>query len=106
MNDTRSMDQTNELHHFDPSRVDLEGFKDEIRALRREIDASLGEEDITHLRKMERWGRACTFVGLATAGILSDPGERDRPRHGPVRPLDLMHHIWAPRYDHVPGAFR
>jgi fatty acid desaturase len=102
MSDTRAT--TNDVEDFDPSRVDMEGFRDEIRALRREIDASLCEDDVTHLQKMERWGRACTFVGLATAGICPNPVSAVALAMGRSARWMLMHHIGHRGYDHVPGV--
>lgn len=43
---------------FDLASVDVEGFHRELKALREELDAALGEADLAHLRKIERWGRA------------------------------------------------
>ena len=50
---------------FDLASVDVDGFHRELKALREELDASLGEPDAAHLRKIERWGRVCS--GLADA---------------------------------------
>jgi fatty acid desaturase len=88
---------------FDPADIDMEGFLADIRALRREIDASLGAEDIDHLKKMERWGRACTAVGLATAGICPNPVSAIALALGRSTRWMLMHHIGHRGYDHVPG---
>ena len=61
------------MRAFDPADIDHKAFLRDVRALRSEIDASLGAEDIAHLRKMERWGRACTLLGMATAGVCPNP---------------------------------
>ena len=58
---------------FDLRSIELEAFFADIKALRREIDASLGEEDLQHLYKVERWGRICTALGLLGAGIAPNP---------------------------------
>src|ERR1700679_2187064 len=89
---------------FDPGLVDLDGFLGEIRALRREIDDSLGEEDLDHLRRIERWGRACTMVGVATAGICPNPVSILGLALGRSTRWMLMHHIGHRGYDHVPGV--
>jgi fatty acid desaturase len=88
---------------FDPTTIDTEGFARDIRALGREIDASLGEEDIAHLRKMERWGRACTAVGLATAGICPNPVSIAALAMGRSARWMIMHHVGHRGYDKVPG---
>ncbi len=48
-------------------------FARDINALRAELDADLGEEDLAHFRRMERWGRACSIAGWATAWIAPNP---------------------------------
>lgn len=67
------------LHHrdlrnsFDFDAIDLDGFARAVKGLRAEIDASLGPDDLRHLRRIERWGRLATAVGLATAPIAPNP---------------------------------
>jgi len=61
-------------------RVDLSEFFAELDDLERQLRAELSDEDFAHLRKLERWSRACTAAGWATswmgpnllsAGLLS-----------------------------------
>ena len=59
---------------FDPSTVDCDAFFRELRAIRKDVEASLGEEDIAHVKLIERIGRAATAVGLATAWIARRRG--------------------------------
>jgi fatty acid desaturase len=89
---------------FDLSSVDLENFYADIKALRREIDASLGEEDLRHLLRMERWGRACTVLGLAGAGIFPNPASAMLLSIGRSTRWMLMHHVGHRGYDKVPGV--
>ncbi|UQA60670.1 fatty acid desaturase family protein [Polyangium aurulentum] len=89
---------------FDLSSVDLESFYADVKALRREIDASLGEDDLRHLRKMERWGRACTALGLAGAGIFPNPASAVLLSIGRSTRWLLMHHIGHRGYDKVPNV--
>ncbi len=49
--------------------IDVEALARDLDALRAEIDASLGPEDLEHLLKIERWGRRCAALGYATAWI-------------------------------------
>ena len=49
--------------------LDADAFLRDLRALRTEIDASLTEAEADHPRTIARWGRACTAVGLPTAGL-------------------------------------
>ena len=88
---------------FDLSAIDVEGFANDIRALRREIDASLGEEDIRHLRRMERWGKTCTAIGLATAGICPNPVSVVALAMGRSARWMIMHHVGHRGYDKIPG---
>ena len=53
--------------------VDLQGFERDLRALRAEAVANLGEADLAHLKKLERWGRWCTALGTATAWLFPNP---------------------------------
>jgi len=89
---------------FDLASVDLEAFFADLKALRREIDASLGDEDLQHLRKMERWGRACTALGLLGAGIAPNPASAVLLSIGRSTRWMLMHHIGHRGYDKVPGV--
>ena len=88
---------------FDPATVDCAGFVRELGALRRELDASLGSDDIAHLRKLERWGRSCTAIGLATAGIAPNPLSAVALALGRGTRWMIMHHIGHRGYDKVPG---
>ena len=89
--------------HFDLGTIDCDGFVRELHALRSEIDATLGEEDFAHLRKLERWGRACTAFGLATAGVAPNPFSALALALGRGTRWMLMHHVAHRGYDRVPG---
>ncbi len=87
-----------------PQAIDLEGFARDVHALRREMLASLGEEDLAHLRKIERWGRAATAVGLATAWAGPNPVSAVGLALGRGTRWLLMHHVGHRGYDRVPGV--
>ncbi|WNG17160.1 fatty acid desaturase family protein [Cystobacter fuscus] len=89
---------------FDPSSVDVEAFLRDVRALRAEIDASVGEEDLTHLRRIERWGRTATAVGLATCWLGPNPLSAVALSLGRSTRWLLMHHVGHRGYDRVPGT--
>ena len=55
---------------FDLDAIDLEGFARGVKALRGEIDASLGPDDLRHLRRIERWGPSRGFRGHSTTRIF------------------------------------
>lgn len=88
---------------FDFASVDAAAFARDLQALRRELDADLGDADIAHLRKLERWGRTCTAVGLATAGFFPNPLSAAALALGRSTRWVLMHHIGHRGYDRVPG---
>jgi fatty acid desaturase len=90
---------------FGPAtEVDLEGFLREIRALRTEIREDLGPDDLAHLETMERWGRAATAVGLATAWMGPNPVSMLGLSLGRSVRWMLMHHVGHRGYDRVPGV--
>lgn len=88
---------------FNPASVDMEGFARELRALRAEVEASLGEADAAHLRRIERWGRAATVVGLATCWLVPNPLSAVALSLGRSTRWLLMHHVGHRGYDRVPG---
>lgn len=89
---------------FDPASVDTEGFLRDLRALRTEIDASVSEEDHAHLRRIERWGRAATVLGVATCWLMPNPLSAAALSLGRSTRWLLMHHVGHRGYDRVPGA--
>ena len=84
--------------------VDFRTFADDIKALRAEIDASLGPDDLRHLRRIERWGRVATAVGLATAPIAPNPLSAAALALGRATRWLLMHHVGHRGYDKVPAV--
>ena len=89
---------------FDPASVDVEAFHADIRALRAEIDASVGEEDLRHLRRIETWGRVASLLGLAVSWIAPNPLSAAGMGLGRSTRWLLMHHVGHRGYDRVPGA--
>jgi fatty acid desaturase len=87
---------------FDPSTVDCDAFFRELRAIRKDVEASLGEEDIAHVKWIERMGRAATAVGLATAWF-PNPISMAGLALGRSTAWLLMHHVGHRGYDRVPG---
>jgi len=84
--------------------LDQEAFLRDLRALRAEIDASLSEADSDHLKKIERWGRAATAIGLATAWMGPNPVSALGLALGRSTRWALMHHCGHRGYDKVPDA--
>jgi fatty acid desaturase len=89
---------------FHPDFIDLEGFAQGVDALRAEMRASLGPDDLRHLRRIERLGRAATAVGLATAWIAPNPLSAAALALGRSTRWLLMHHIGHRGYDRVPDV--
>lgn len=87
------------------AHVDRAAFARDLDALRLEIDASLGADDLAHLYRMERWGRACTAVGYATAWIGPNPLSMLALSTGSVaRWAIIAHHVIHKGYDKVEGT--
>jgi len=87
------------------SAIDYQAFADDVQALHAKLKADLGESDIAHLRKMERWGRTCTLLGYAFAWVFPNPmaafliGIGNVARWGTV-----THHVMHRGYDAVPNV--
>ncbi len=83
---------------------DLEAFAREVQALKSEILADLGPDDLAHLAKIERWGRRATALGLATAWAGPNPISMIGLSLGRSTRWLLMHHVGHRGYDRVPEA--
>jgi len=84
---------------------DFDGFARELRAIEAEAVASLGEEDLAHMRKLERWGTACTVLGYATAWIAPNPISMVLLSTGSTaRWAIVAHHVLHKGMDRVPGT--
>lgn len=85
--------------------ADLEAFARDLAALRAELEAAIGPEDLEHLRKMERWGRWCSALGYGTAWIAPNPLSALLIAQGnTARWTIVMHHVGHRAYDRVPGV--
>lgn len=84
---------------------DLTEFARELDALLERTRAELGPADLEHLRKIERWGRACTAAGYATAWIAPNPISMALLSTGRVARWAMVgHHVSHRGYDRVPGV--
>ncbi|MCA9536126.1 MAG: fatty acid desaturase [Myxococcales bacterium] len=85
--------------------VDLAGFARDLDALKRAIRADAGPADLEHLAKIERWGRACSALGYATATLVPNPLSAFLISQGRLtRWAMVAHHVSHRGYDHVPGV--
>jgi fatty acid desaturase len=93
------------VHEALPRTIDLAAFAKDIDALRAELTSRLGPEDLAHFRKMERWGRAATALGYATAWIAPNPVSVAALAIGSsARWTIVMHHVSHRGMDQVPGV--
>jgi fatty acid desaturase len=53
--------------------VDRQQLAKDVTQLHQQALADIGPEDFKHMKNMERWGKACTILGYATAWILPNP---------------------------------
>ncbi|MDX8397424.1 MAG: fatty acid desaturase [Mariprofundaceae bacterium] len=53
--------------------VDRKQLAKDLDEIHQEVLERIGEADFKHLKKMERWGRICSFLGYATAWIFPNP---------------------------------
>lgn len=85
--------------------VDRAAFAADVAELRRELLADLGPEDLRHLARMERWGRACTWLGYACAWVVPNPLAVLLLSTGNVARWTMVtHHVMHRGYDRVPGV--
>ncbi len=85
--------------------LDVEAFDRDLSALRAELGAAFAPEDLAHLRKMERWGRACSLLGYATAWLFPNPVSALLLAQGSTARWTMMaHHATHRGYDRVPGV--
>lgn len=87
----------------DPSTIDCNAFFRELRSIRVEAEASLGEDDIRHLERTILYGKVATAVGLATAWF-PNPLSMAALALGRGTRWIVMHHIGHRGYDKVPGV--
>lgn len=78
----------------------------DLVALRQRIEATLGAEDLKHLRKVERWGWIATAIGAATCWIAPNPLSIAAISLGRATRWLLMHHLGHRGYDKVPNVPR
>jgi fatty acid desaturase len=85
--------------------VDLEAFARDVEALRAELTQNLGPADARHLEKLQRWGRAATALGYATAWVAPNPVSAALLALGTgTRWMVVAHHVSHKGMDRVPTA--
>ncbi len=102
---SESGSEISQVDTVSPESFDYQAFADDIQALHAKLKADLGDDDIAHLRKMERWGKACTFLGYAFAWIAPNPVAALLMGMGSVgRWGTVTHHVMHRGYDAVPNV--
>lgn len=92
------------LEEGESSIADLQGFARELDELREETERSLCYDDFQHLRKIERYGKASTLLGLGTAWIFPNPLSAFLLSLGHFTRWLMAHHITHRGYDRIPGV--
>lgn len=83
-------------------QIDIKSFAAELEALKQDALKNIGDKDYRHLRKMERWGRACTLLGYGTAWIFPNPVSALLISQGNLTRWALFnHHIGHRGYDRL-----
>lgn len=84
-------------------KIDYDAFAKDMNDIRKEINENLGKDDITHLKKIENWGRFCTLSGYLTSWIIPNPVSAFLIGIGNVaRWTMITHHVSHRGYDRVP----
>lgn len=84
--------------------VDRKELAKDLNAIHTEVLARMGEDDFKHLKKMERWGRACSLLGYATAWIFPNSISALLISQGSfTRWTQMTHPIVHKGYDKVEG---
>jgi fatty acid desaturase len=85
--------------------LDYEAFARDLDAIRAEALASIGPDALTHLRKLERWGRLCEIAGYATAWLMPNPVSALLLSLGSTARWTIVtHHVAHGGLDRVPGV--
>ena len=85
--------------------IDVRALAKDLNALRDELKQDMGQEDLTHLKRMMRWGRACSVAGYATAWLAPNPISAWLIAQGNfTRWAMIGHHVIHRGYDKIPDV--
>lgn len=88
-----------------PAPIDRAAFARDLDRLRASMEASLGPQDLAHLKKMIIWGKLCALFGYATAWIAPNPISAILiALANTARWAIVMHHVAHRGYDRVPDV--
>ena len=85
------------------NNIDAAAFCRELEEIRDGIDRQLGQEDIDHLKKIERRGWLLSFLGYSTAWIFPNPITAFCLSFGQFTRWLIGHFILHRGYEKVPG---
>lgn len=86
---------------------DASAFARDLAALRKELQASIGEADRAHFAKLERWGRIASGLGWATSWMGPNPISAGLIALGTTARWTIVaHHVSHRGLDRVPGGPR
>ncbi|MCX7087642.1 MAG: fatty acid desaturase [Methylococcales bacterium] len=84
--------------------VDREQLAKDIDAIERDVISATNMSDFEHLKKIERWGRACSLIGYGTAWIIPNPLSAYLISQGNfTRWTTVAHHVMHRGYDRIEG---
>lgn len=88
----------------DFSHIDVEGLFAELNVLGKQLRKEVGQDDIEHLKKIERWGKICSTLGYATAWTMPNLLSAALISQGQLTRWLIAHHVSHRGYDRVPGV--
>jgi fatty acid desaturase len=84
--------------------VDREQLAKDINAIQAELLRKTDMSDFEHLKKIESWGKICSFLGYATAWIAPNPISAYLISQGNfTRWTTIAHHVMHRGYDKIEG---
>jgi fatty acid desaturase len=84
--------------------VDREQLAKDINAIQAELERKTDMSDFAHLKKIESWGKICSFLGYATAWIAPNPISAYLISQGNfTRWTTVAHHVLHRGYDKIEG---
>lgn len=86
--------------------MQVEAFSDEVTSLGEAMRRRSGQADIDHLRRLDRAGRLCGVLGLATAWLAPNPASVALLAIGMMSRFVVGHAIGHGCYDALPGVPR
>lgn len=93
----------NNIGTFNIENVNMEAFLKDVLDMKKEIEESLGDDDIKHLKKVITIGRLCSVIGFLTSWIAPNPISMLGLGFGRSNRWIIMHHIGHRGYDKVPN---